>query len=311
MFDLRQLHTYYIDKYGRDAVASILDQKAAVVAMWQKSCKFPVDALQRLLEHDPEPLSAIKPLYENPPAGTKLCILMPLIGPPEPKAMDCLMRLYDRREMGFKRAAFNNLSVARNILMGWWLARDFEWAFFMDGDMVLPCGDAAAFKTLAELPNYPDAYAGLNSIYRMLSHRQKAGKMDATIVSCAYVSRSRDAIPQFGGGDRQEARLEMRLGPRPELREKPWCGFGGVLVHRSVPEDIIATQGEEIKMRPGGIGDRFGYKYSMFTPTDRETPGDDLPWCQRAARAGHKIYVDYAVQAAHIGDRAYTFADIR
>lgn len=311
MLDLRNLHSYYIEKYGVQKVAEIVGQKPPVISMWIKTSKFPVDALSCLIEHDPDPIHAVRPLYENPPTGTKLCILMPLIGPPEPKTMDCLLRLYDRREMGFKRVAFNNLSVARNALMGWWLASEYEWAFFMDGDMVLPCGDAAAFKTLAELPNYPDSYAGLNAIYRMLSHRVKNGKTDATIVSCAYVSRSKDAIPQFGGGEKPEGRMEMRLGPRAELKEKPWCGFGGVLVHRSVPEDIIKTQGDEIKMQPGGIGGRFGYQYAMFSPSDRETPGDDLPWCKRASRAGHKIYVDYAVHAAHVGDRAYTFADIK
>lgn len=310
MLDLRQLHTYYIDKYGRDTVASILDQKAAVVAMWQRSSKFPVDALQRLLEHDPEPLAAIRPLYENPPAGTKLAILMPLTSAPEPKTMDCLLRLYDRTQMSFKRAAFNNLSVARNILAAWWLNGTSEWAFWMDGDMVHPCGDAAFFKTSAELPAYPDAYAGINTINRLLYHRLKAGKTNATMVSVCYVSRSKEAVPQFGGGERSESRMEMRMGPRDELREKSWCGFGGVLTHRSVFEDIIKNQGDEIRMKPGGIGTRFNYSYSFFSPTDRETPGDDVPFCQRALRAGHKIHVDYAVQSAHVGDRCYSYKDI-
>src|SRR5690348_4617412 len=111
MLDLRNLHSYYIDKYGVQKVAEIVGQKPPVISMWIKTSKFPVDALSSLIEHDPDPIHAVKPLYENPPVGTKLCILMPLMGPPEPKTMDCLLRLYDRREMGFKRVAFNNLSV--------------------------------------------------------------------------------------------------------------------------------------------------------------------------------------------------------
>lgn len=310
MFDLRKLQTYYLEKYGRERIAELLDQKQPVIAMWEKSGKFPVDALQKMLEHDPEPLSEVRPLYENPPTGTRLAILMPLIGPPEPKTLDCLMRLYDRREMGFQRMAFNNLSVSRNYLAAWALQRGFEWFFWHDGDMLHPCGDAAYFKKAAGLPILPDVFAGVNTIYRLLSHRVKSGRTDATIVSICYVSRSEKATPQFGGGELPTERGEVRRGPFDALREKPWVGFGGVLTHRSVFEDIIRTQGDEIRMKPNGIGARFGYEYGFFDPLDRETPGDDVPFCSRAIRAGHKIFVDMAVHSAHIGDRAFTFRDV-
>lgn len=310
MLDLRNLHTYYIEKYGKEKVAEIVGQKSPVIAMWLKTSKFPVDALQSLLEHDPEPMSAVRPLYENPPSGTKLCVLMPLIGPPEPKCMDAFARLYDRREMGYKRSAFNSLPVARNVLAHWALEKGFEHFYFRDGDMVEPCGDAALYRELTENPDYPDVYAGVNTIYRLLSHRLKAGRTDVTMVSVAYTSRSRDAIPQYGG-DPAQAKAEMRLGPRNELKEKPWCGFGGVLIHRSVFEDIIRTQGDELRMDPNGIRRRFGYEYSFFHSVDKETPGDDIPFCKRVARAGHKIHIDLAVHSAHVGDRAYTYKDIK
>lgn len=311
MFDLLKLPPYYLEKYGRDRIAELLGQKSAIVAMWEKSGKFPLDAVQKLLEHDPEPLKEVRPLYENPPQGTKLCVLMPLMGPPEPKTMDCLIRLFDRREMSFKRASFNNLSVARNSLAAWGLDNGFDEFAWLDGDMVVPCGDAATFKGHADLPNYPDIFAALHSFYRLMSHRKKAGRSDATFVSSAYVSRSKEAIPQYGVGDPSFARMDLRRGPRDELKEVSWCGFGCVWHTRSVLEDIIRTQGSEIKMNPNGIGRRFSYSYGFFNPIDGETPSDDIPMCIRAKRAGHKIHVDMAVQAAHVGDRAYTYQDIR
>lgn len=311
MFDLMKLPPYYMEKYGRDRIAELLGQKSAIVAMWEKSGKFPLDAVQKLLEHDPEPLKEVRPLYEVPTTNHKLCILMPLMGPAEPKTMDCLMALYDKSQMAYKRVSFNNLSVARNTLAAWFLRNGFEWAMWIDGDMVLPCGDAALFKAHSGMSQLPDVFASVHTIYRLLSHRLKQGKMDATIVSVCYVSRNGEAIPQFSAGETPEARFSVRRGPRDELIHRNWVGFGGVLTHRSVFESIIQTQGDSIKMNPNGVGRRFGYEMGFFNPIDGETPGDDVAFSLRAVRAGHKPYVDMAVHAAHIGDRAYTYADIK
>lgn len=309
-FDITTLPQRYLDALGRAEVARITGQTEQIVAMWAKRGKFPIDALQRLLDHDPSPLNEVRPLSEVIPLGHKLIILMPLAGSPEPKTLDTLMRLYDRREMAFDRFSFNNLSVSRNALAARFLNGPWEWAYWMDGDSLLPCGDAKFFKDAAELPQMSDVFAGLHSIYRSLTHYVKGGRKDATIVSVSYVSRRIPAIPQFGGDVITNCQ-EVRSGPRDVLKEVPWVGMGGCLTHRSVFEDIIKTQGEEIRMKPNGIGNRFNYQWAFFHPIDIETNGDDVPLCVRAKRAGHKVFVDMALQAAHLGDRAYTYADIR
>jgi hypothetical protein len=102
----------------------------------------------------------------------------------------------------------------------------------------------------------------------------------------------------------------VKQGPQDRLIEVPWVGFGGVLTHRKVFEDIIATQGDEIRMKPGGVGTMFNYEYGFFDPIDRETPGDDVPFGIRAGKAGHKCYVDLAIVGAHVGDRAFTYQDL-
>lgn len=304
MFDLNALPAHYLSTYGAAKIAEVTGNTKSIVAMWQKTNRFPLDAVSKLLDFDPSPLAAVTPLYTNPKLGNKLAILVPLMGPPEPKMMDSLIRLYDPKEMAYQRFAFNCLSVSRNALAAWFLRGPYEWAFWMDGDSLLPCGDAEWFKEQADLPQMADVFAGVHSIFRMLYHKK-------SIVSCCYVERRSSANPQFGG-ELSSKRQMVARGPQNKLVEAPWVGFGGVLTHRTVFEDIIKTQGDEIRLKKdSALGKRFGYEYAFFHPQDTETPGDDIPWCSRAARAGHRCFVDLAVQAAHIGDRAYTYADIK
>lgn len=309
MINLTELPERYLATLGRPRLAEICGQTEGIVAMWLKRKKFPLEAVQRLLEHDPSPLAEIKPLYETFPLGGKLAVLMPLSGPPNPNVLDCLIRLYDRREMQYQRVAFNCLSVSRNALAAWGLRTPCEWFFWLDGgDTIVPCGDVAWFKQAADVPQMPDIFAGFNTIYRLLAHYVKLGRKDATMVSVSYVARREGGELQFGGGEKM--RQLVKQGPRDQLIEVPWVGFGGVLTHRSVFEDIIKTQGDSIRLKQGGVGSRFGYEYGFFSPIDQNYPSDDLPFCIRAQRAGHKIHVDLAVQAAHFGDRAFTFADL-
>lgn len=309
MFNLTELPQRYIDALGREQLAQVVGQTENVVAMWIKRGKFPIDALQRLLEHDPAPLAAVRPLWEPIPCTGKLMILVPLSCPPNPHVMDCLVRLYDRREMLYHRESFNCLSVARNAAIARGLKTQAEWFFWLDGgDTIVPAGDPAWYKQAANLPNVSDVYAGVHTIYRLLAHRLKLNRQDATFVSCSYVSKKTHGDPQFGNS--QFWRDTVRHGPIDKLIDVPWVGFGGVLTHRSVFEDIIRTQGDEIKMGPNSIGSRFGYDYGFFSPLDRHTPGDDIPFCHRARKAGHKIYVDLAVQGAHFGERVFTFNDL-
>jgi len=303
VIDLVNLPKKYIDKYGRGRVTEIIGQSPSMVSMWLSRKRFPVEAVQKLLDFDPEPLHAVKPLYTNPEPGKKLVILMPLNGPPVPEVLDAFSRLYDPKEMDFRRVAFNNLSVARNALAGQFLRGPWEYAIWWDGDTIPPYGDAAAFKRLCETPNMPDVFAGVHSIYRMLVHKRP-------FVSAVYIGRRKGAPPQFGGGEFETTKYEVKRGPRDELRAADWSGFGFVLTHRKIFEDIIKTQGDEIRVKNEDLRSRFGYDYAFFTPTGVDIPGDDIPFCARAAKAGHQVQLDMSVFAAHIGNHAYTYQDL-
>lgn len=271
--------------------------------MWKSKAKFPLDSVAKLLKFDPSPLAEITPLYPLPEPGTKLVILMPLSGAPAPKTLDTLVKLIDKRDMDFRRFSFNCLSISRNALAAQFLAGPWQWAYWMDGDALLPAGDADWYREAAELPQMPTPFAGLNSIHRSLVHKK-------TIVSCCYSARRKGGPPQFGGGGSPEMRALVKRGPQDKLIEVPWAGFHGILTHRSVYDDIVKVMGEEIKMKPGGIGERFGFTHGFFNPLDAERPSDDVPFCHRAIRAGHKVFVDLAIQAAHVGDRPFTWMDL-
>lgn len=303
MINLVELPRSYIEKYGRDKVTEIIGQGPAMISMWLSRKKFPLDAVQKLIEFDPSPLHAVKPLYEKTELGKKLVILMPMNGPPEPEIMDAFSRLYDPKEMDFRRVAFNNLSVARNSLAGHFLKGPWDWALWWDSDTIPPYGDAEAFKKLCQNPNIPDTFAGVHSIYRMLVHKK-------SFVSACYVGRKKGAPPQFFTGDAETVRSLVKRGPRNELLECEWTGFGFVLTHRRVFEDVIKTQGEEIRVKNDGLRAKFKYDYAFFTPTGVDIPGDDIPFCIRAAKAGHKVTMDLSIFAAHIGNHAYTYADL-
>lgn len=303
MINLVGLPQTYIEKYGRDKVTEIIGQGPAMISMWLSRKRFPLDAVQKLIEFDPSPLHAVQPLYANPTPGKKMVILMPMNGPPEPEIMDAFARLYDPKEMDFRRVAFNNLSVARNSLAGQFLKGPWDWALWWDSDTVPPYGDAEAFKKLCQNPNMPDAYAGVHSIYRMLVHKKP-------FVSACYIGRRKGAPPQFSTGDTESMKSVMKRGPRNELLECDWTGFGFVLTHRQIFEDIVKTQGEEIRVKNDGLRTRFGYDHAFFTPTGVDIPGDDIPFCIRAAKAGHKVTMDLSVFAAHIGNHAFTYADL-
>ncbi len=305
MLDLNLLPGWYVNKHGLAKVAEVAGKSTSLFAMLQKRNKVPLDAVSRLLAFDPAPLHEIKPLYPAQEEGTRLVILVPLTGPPQPKTMDCIVRLYDRQKMAYRRTGFNCLSIVRNRLAAMFLRGPWELSWWNDGDNIHPCGDAEWYREASGLTTMPETFAGMNSINRAYSLKK-------SIVSVCYVDRKNGAVAQFEGGSTIEWRNEVKKGPRDKVIERAWSGMGGCLIHRKVFEDIIATQGNEIKMdtTPGSIGQRFNYQYDFFGANGREMPTDDIPFFHRAARAGHKVHVDLALMGAHVGDRAYTFADI-
>ena len=102
---------------------------------------------------------------------------------------------------------------------------------------------------------------------------------------------------------------EIRRGPQWRVVPAAGIGFGSVLVHREVFEDIAKTQPDVLE-KNSTLRDTFGYKYAFFRPTEDQS-SDDYVFCQRAKKAGHDAFIDLALMPGHVGNRAFTYKDIK
>ncbi len=304
MLELTKLAARYLEQYGKEKVAEITGVSVATVPSLIKQGKFPLLGVEKLLAFDPAPIHALKPLYEKVELGKKLVILMPCNGNPERKSMEALLPLFDPKEMDVRTYSFNNLHIVRNALAAQFLAGPWEWSYWHDADSVPPNGNADSYyRTTGLTPTQmPEMFASVHAIYRMLVHKK-------TIVSGNYIAKRKGGTAQFGGGDTANMMQTIRRGPQDRVLEVPWVGFGGVLVHRRVFEDIANTYGDELKHNNAYLKQRFGFTLNFFSPLSSSIVGDDLSFCARAEKAGHKSHVDLAVQIGHVGAHTFTFVD--
>lgn len=292
MLDLVKLPEWYLSKYGAEKVAEVAGSK---------SVKFTLEMVNALLAFDPTPLHKVKPLYTNPESTPKLLILVPTTGPVDYRTMECLCAMKEPG-IALKTYAFWNPYDNRNGLAAYFLASSAEWAFWSDADMCHPFGNAAAFKRLVDAQNFPDVYAGIHTINRLLYHKK-------SLIGVAYRGRKRGAGFQFGGSSGLEMKADLKRGPHQQIVECPWVGFGGMLMHRRVLEDIIKTQGPEIHVENQALRERLGYEHAFFLKEDRNVAGDDIGFELRAKRAGHPTFVDLSLFSSHAGNIALNFQD--
>ena len=300
MIDLISVGKRFIERHGKDKACEVTGKSIAFVNSWESGAKNPtVEDVQKRLEFDPDPIHAVHPLYTNPELGKRLAILMVTNRSVQPATMESVMRLYDPAKMQFIRQTTNFLTRGRNQAAWKFLQSGCEWSLWVDDDMVLPCGDAAWFKSVCSAPTFPDTFAGLNTIGRLIYHKK-------TLIGGCYFNRTPTGKAQFN-----EAALNREMdnavhvsGPRNELRPTKWVATGCMLVHRSVYEAIV-KQNPEIQI--DAEHERYlGYRYGFFDPLEPGM-GEDVSFCLRAEKAGHTPHVDLAIMPAHIGQIAYNY----
>lgn len=267
--------------------------------------------------------------------GRQVEILLPWYRAVAPQVGWSIMRLVDKTRIGV-RARWGDAAVwhTRNILAEEFLRSGVEWSFWVDGDEILPTGDAKLFNALAGM-RLPDEFAGLNILDRLLSH----GK---SLVGAVYWGRYPHSKPIYAEGmnsDREDA--YARKGPYNLIKPTDWVGFGAVLVHRSVFLDIEEKYPHLARNPDTGSGgnwfspneqdlrryfDEIGDTLSLnLEPTlklakiqeqyssaqkhlQKSSPvgiGEDVSFCRRAAACGHVAHVDMALYCGHIGDTVY------
>ena len=214
-----------------------------------------------------------------------------------------LISAYDllgRGEVKYLQQQDTVIDRARNILATRFLDEtDCEWSFWMDSDMVAPTGNPAWFKKIAESCGQPCTYSAnclsVSALDRLTQGPRK-------FVSAVYATRSkhRKHVNQLGLAPKSPAESEfcnsLRHGPRSEFKDLDWVGFGCVAVHRSVFKDVQ-------RVCPELAPQHKGEPWNFFT--GELTCSEDVAFCRRATKAGHRPVLDCSVFALHIGNAAF------
>jgi hypothetical protein len=226
------------------------------------------------------------------------------------------------------------ITHTRNILAQRFLASTCEWAMWLDGDMVVPFGNAALFNHYTRWKMDPK-WAGIHTLNRLLSH----GK---TLVGGLYFGRVPDGNPMFCEGIADpQVKTMAKNAPADLVLPTRWVATGCMLVHRSVFESImtkfptLAPQttteawhffsnsetalAEAVENAMRALVDRSKDEPSRIRAAmhilatgkeealrnSRLQQGEDVTFCKRALEAGHQPYVDLGVFCGHIGDAVF------
>lgn len=261
------------------------------------------------------------PLWE----GRQVMLCLPHYKTSNPRTTFAMMAMFDRRRMA-QSLDFGDAFVAhsRNKLAAGFLRSKMEWALFIDDDNVPPFGNAALYNSFTGF-DLPEKFAGVHGIDRLMSH----GK---TLIGGLYRGRWPQSGPVFGEGPSFQRYLED--APRDEIRQTQWVGFGFVLVHRTVFEDM-EKEFPDLARDPDGSGGNWftssehDLVKSVHVALAEADPakmrqilelglaksarnsnlgvGEDVIFCRRAAQAGHPCHVDLGCIVAHLGEFPYGY----
>lgn len=276
--------------------------------------------------------------------GKKVLLMLPWYKTTNPLTAFCLLALLDRAKMG-AAMEFGDAFIAhaRNKLLDTLISTGAEYGFFLDDDMIVPCGNAAWFNRYAGMV-LPERYAGTHTLNRLLSH----GK---TLVSGLYFQRKEGGKAVFyeallDGSEALEENRVARAAPADFLKPVAWAGTGCLLVHRSVLHSIrekmpwLAPQapgepwhycsnvsdslfaglaevegslsaalasGEGAKFEAAAKQAQGRLKELVETSpkANRAQAGEDAVFGRRAAACGHQTFVDFGVVCGHVGSKIY------
>lgn len=314
-----------IRELGAEKAAEFFGVCKTYVSQWETGSR-PVSAaaLEKVFEADysQAPVSGEAQVFDTGLEGRKFAFLLPWYKATNPMTAFSLFGNYDRTKMRLFMV-FGDAYIAhsRNTLSRLFLDSDCEWAMMVDDDMILPFGDPVWFNQVTGF-NLPPAFAGQNTVQRLLSHRK-------SLVGGLYFGRFPNGRPMYAEGCSQPAEAaSIRSGPRNVCQPTRWVATGCLLIHRTVFEDISKTFPT--------LGDNW------FSPSEQDTlkavdkaldllshqqvvpamdvldaglkqakanskvgMGEDVTFCVRAAAAGHQPYVDLGLLCGHIGHSVY------
>lgn len=293
--DVLELLHRKVREEGGKVVRDKLQVHSGTLGAWMTGLKpIPPDYLLKITSLWPE---------ENPPVGSiaesdtegelktplSFAILMPVRNTYDPATVFSVISLVKRTGCGFFQLPFDSMVArSRNILAASFLNSKYEWSMWIDDDMVVPTGNVAWFNKMIGQTVDPK-FSEISAPYQLTSHNK-------TIVSGVYFSRH--GVVQITAGFPQAFSLKRKL-PSLGLIPVVFCGFGCVMVHRKVFEDILAKWPE---LWPAGA--KECQVFSTFQIGDHMA-GEDEAFCHRANQVGHATFLDGSVVCGHVGRKVY------
>jgi len=312
-----------IHELGVDKASEFFGVCKQYVTQWRDGSRnISAAALEKVFDTDYTARQGEVQTLDTGLEGRKFAFLLPWYKATNPMTAFSIFGNYDRNKMRMFMV-FGDAYIAhsRNTLSRMFLDSEAEWAFMVDDDMVLPIGNAEWFNKVTGF-NFPDHFAGMSAVRRLLSHRK-------TLVGGLYFGRFADGRPMFAEGCNIAAEAAaVRHGPRDQVRPTKWIATGALLIHRSVfeainkqfptlgdnwfspsEESLVKSSNAALEALRGGDQHRAVAELDAGLARARVNSkvgmGEDVTFCLRAAAAGHQPHVDLGLVCGHIGQACY------
>lgn len=188
-----------------------------------------------------------------------------------------------------------DIRQARNVIADSFLKSDAEWLYMQDDDVIAPFGNAGLFQKIVKERSlsFPPDLMGIVAAETLI----QSGKSFVGAVYCTHDQHKMIAcnlgINPKDEKDRLTIAEVQKRGPRAGLLEVEWMGFGCVVIHKQVFLDIA-------KASP--LQRKHDEPIDFF---DFITGGEDVGFCRKAIKVGHKPFLNTAVWCAHLGEHAF------
>lgn len=197
-------------------------------------------------------------------------------------AVGIIARLRDQTRHRLEHVSMHFLPDARNRLTKTFLESDCEWSFWVDSDMIVPCGpnNVNWFLNHTKARKINRDFASLHAIEDMKKRGHK-------IIGGVYSPRA------LGKQALIATKEDVSAGPHNRVIPVDWLATGCLLVHRSVYEDVAKASGET--------------DYRGWFDLDRKLTrfGEDVAFCYRAKKVGHQPMLDLSIQCGHVGNYVF------
>lgn len=332
---LTELVRQKISELGEPQAAEFFEVSPALIRQWVLGTKrISLAAVERVFSTE-KLLADHGRVVEAQWEGRQVAILLPFHKQTNPLTTFSLMTILDRAKMA-TMLQFGDAFIVhtRNQLVAQYLKSGIPESWWLDDDMIPPCGKADWYNAVTDF-NFSPEFAGVHTLNRL----RESGK---TLIGGLYYGRNKSRKPMYGGPQVSEAEMEFaQSAPHDCVKQVPWVATGCLYAKREVYTDIQEKFPELAPQMAGDTWHHFSQSETELTrateqamsvlndvrvteavrvreaykllamakaevaATKRLRFGEDVTFCKRAAAAGHPAHVDFGVVCGHVGTHVY------